>query len=110
MELRSLDDLLVLYIKERMPSVDMVRQLEVVIRSLRSFTRSSLLDELTREALFGWRDHLLNCLLYTSICGVMYLWSPMKVHVYRFNQVDYCINKGFRLSLAQFGFGVVPKL
>jgi integrase len=60
MELRSLDDLLVLYIKERMPSVDMVRQLEVVIRSLRSFTRSSLLDELTREALFGWRDHLLK--------------------------------------------------
>jgi integrase len=60
MELRSLDDLLVLYIKERMPSDDMVRQLEVVIRSLRSFTRSSLLDELTREALFGWRDHLLK--------------------------------------------------
>lgn len=60
MPLKSLDEVLSVYISERMPSADMVRQLDVVIRSFRRFANTTALDAMTREVLVGWRDHLLH--------------------------------------------------
>lgn len=60
MQLQSLDDVLALYIKERMPSADMQRQLDVVLRSLRRISQVYLLSDIQREVLFQWRDHLLH--------------------------------------------------
>jgi integrase len=59
-EVQSLDDLLAFYVRERIPSEGMERQLWVVTRSFRGATGISQLLEIKRDNLLGWRDHLLK--------------------------------------------------
>ncbi|MDD5394605.1 MAG: tyrosine-type recombinase/integrase [Thiothrix sp.] len=60
MLLESLEDLLALYVRERDPSEAMERQLGVVLRSFRGFSKVSRLEEIRRDNLIDWRNHLLK--------------------------------------------------
>lgn len=57
----SIDGLIALYAKERLPSESTLNQLGVVVRSLRlRFPSVETVCDVTRDMLFAWRDWLLN--------------------------------------------------
>ncbi|MDQ5767881.1 tyrosine-type recombinase/integrase [Thiothrix subterranea] len=57
---QSFDDLINLYTRERTPSKAMVQQLGVVTRSFRQFAKVHHLDDIQRNHLLEWKQHLLN--------------------------------------------------
>lgn len=70
----TIDGLVALYKKERLPSESTLNQLGVVLRSLRSIYPSVVyVSDLSRDMLFSWRDWLLNVRGVTRVTWNNYL-------------------------------------